>query len=151
MPPNTYKGKRPAGSSSRFNTERFKDAECAERFESRFINRTVIFERIVVQSDLTHTGFLHWLHLNRLMILVNLIDECFEDWVWEFYCNIFDVTSSGFKAYVWEKTLSVDANKIATLLNLRRPAPRSYPFSDSDNIVIQANEVATVLCGEPTL
>ncbi|RWR72992.1 hypothetical protein CKAN_00124100 [Cinnamomum micranthum f. kanehirae] len=28
MPPKTYKGKRPAGSSSRFNTERFKDAEC---------------------------------------------------------------------------------------------------------------------------
>ncbi|XXG62247.1 hypothetical protein AAC387_Pa05g0647 [Persea americana] len=151
MPSKIYKGKLPVGFSSRFNTKRFRDAVCAERFESIFINRTVIFERIVVQTDLTHTRFLHWLHLNRLMILMNLIDECFEDWVREFYCNIFDVTSSGFKIYVRGKTLSVVANRIVTLLNLRRPAPRSYPLSDLDNIVIQANEVATVLCGEPTV
>ena len=104
-----------------------------------------------MQSDLTHTSLLHWLHLNRLMILMNLINECFEDWVREFYCNIFDVISNGFKTYVRGKTLYVDANRIATLLNLRRPTPRSYPFSDPNNIVIQANEVATVLCGEPTV
>ncbi|RWR73042.1 hypothetical protein CKAN_00129200 [Cinnamomum micranthum f. kanehirae] len=150
MPPKTYKGKRPAGSSSRFNTERFKDAECAARFESRCIDRTVIFERIVVQANLRGTRFLHWLHLNGCTILMNLIDECFECWVREFYCNIFDATSSGFNTYVRGKTLIEDANRIATLLNLRRPVPRSYPIPNPDNIVIETNEVATVLCGEPT-
>ncbi|RWR73459.1 hypothetical protein CKAN_00173800 [Cinnamomum micranthum f. kanehirae] len=150
MPPKTYKGKRPAGSSSHFNTERFKDAECAARFESRFKDRTVIFERIVVQADLRGTRFLRWLHLNGCTILMNLIDECFECWVREFYCNIFDATSSGFSTYVRGKTLTVDANRITTLLNLRRPIPRSYPIPNPDNIVIETNEVATVLCGEPT-
>ncbi|RWR77718.1 hypothetical protein CKAN_00621900 [Cinnamomum micranthum f. kanehirae] len=151
MPPKTFKGKRPAGSSSRFNTERFKDAESASRFESRFKNRTVIFERLVVQSELTSTSFLHWLHINGCMILMNLINECFEDWVREFYCNIFDVSDSDFKTYVRGKTLHVNANKIATLLNLRRPTARSYPFADAENIEIQGNEVATVLCGEPII
>ena len=59
MPPKTYKGKRPAAASSHFNTKRFKDVECAERFELRFINQTIIFERIVVQTDLSFcTGFI---------------------------------------------------------------------------------------------
>ena len=62
MAPKTSKGKRPAFSSSRFDTERFKDVESAEHFASEFINRTVVFERIVVQTDLTTTSFLHWLH-----------------------------------------------------------------------------------------
>ena len=85
MAPKTSKGKRPAFSSSRFDTERFKDVESAEHFASEFINRTLVFERIVVQTDLTTTSFLHWLHLNRLMIMINLSDACFEDWVREFY------------------------------------------------------------------
>lgn len=45
----------------------------------------------------------------------------------------------------------MDANRSATLLNLRRPARPSYPFPDQDNLEIQANELATVLCGEPTV
>ena len=53
--------------------------------------------------------------------------------------------------HVRGKTLYVDANRIATLLNLRRPTPKSSPFSDLNNIVIQANKMATVLCGEPTV
>lgn len=159
MPPKTYKGKqpetskgkRPAGSSSRFNNERFKDADGVERFETRFSNRTVIFERIVVHSELIHTRFLHWLHRNGLTILMNLNNECFENWVREFYCNMYDVNNSGFKTYVRGKTLTVDANSIATLLSLQRPVHISYPTNDLDNMMMQANEVATELCGKPTV
>ena len=43
----------------------------------------------------------------------------------------------------------MDANKIATLLKLRRPAIPTYPFPNPDNIELQADEVATVLCGVP--
>ena len=85
------------------------------------------------------------------MILMNLINECFEDWVREFYCNMFEVTAIGFKTFVRGKTLSVDANKIATLFNLRRLVNPFYPFPNPDNVEVQANEVATVLCGEPTV
>ena len=137
MAPKSSKGKRPAGSSSHLDTEWFKDAESVERFESKFINRTIIFDRIVVQTDLTTTSFLHWLHRNRLMILMNLIEEAFEDWVQEFYCKMFDVTNAGFKTYVRGKTLLVDADRIGSLLKLRRPEHPNYPFPDPQNIEYQ--------------
>ena len=68
-----------------------------------------------------------------------------------FYCNIHEVTRSGFKTFVQGNIFSVDANRIARLLNLQRPAHRSDPFLNSDNNVIQVNEVATVLCCKPTV
>ena len=44
----------------------------------------------------------------------------------------------------------MDANRIATLLKLRRPAHPSYPFPNPDDVELQANEVATALSSEPT-
>lgn len=67
MAPKSSEGKHLAGSSSRFDTKRFKDLKSAKRFESKFKDGTVIFERIVEQNDLASTRFLHWLHRNRLM------------------------------------------------------------------------------------
>ena len=57
-----------------FDVECFQNAESAERFDFEFKERIIIFERIVVQTDLTTIKFLHWLHLNRLMTLMNLIN-----------------------------------------------------------------------------
>lgn len=85
------------------------------------------------------------------MILINLINEAFEDWVREYYCNMFDVTNASFKTYVQGKTLSVDANNIGSLLKLRKPKHSHYPFPDPDNHEYQMNELATVHCGEPTI
>lgn len=145
--------KRPAGSSSDLNSERFKNAEDAELFELRFNNRTVIFERLVVQDGISNTRFIQCLRANRLVTLSSLRNECFEDWVREFYCNMYDVDVDkiSFKTYVRGKTLSVDADKIATLLNLNRPAHRIYPFHSQGDVVFQGDGVATILCGGPSI
>ena len=81
------------------------------------------------------------------MTHMNLNDEAFEDWVREFYCNMFDVKDDGFKSYDRGKTVSVDTDRIGTLIQLQRPDHPCYPFPNPENIEYHKNEVATALCG----
>ena len=64
---------------------------------------------------------------------------------------MFEVKDTGFKTYVQGKTISVDANQIATLLDLQRLASPSYLFPDPNNREFQADEVVTALYGELTV